>query len=213
MSSFSHRSVRISFPFLFSQERWVQYRGMLQKCQAGGRDLDTGWDCRDHFMDISSDLSDNENITQHLNSASIPVDFSKGCSRTRDIFFYCIFIPCQNLTATLPTMQLNHRQFTRFFGCVELKAANVALSLKQIRGLVSSLLSTLDFFFFYDFFKLVVFRPNQRWLKWPHLRTFVRFHAAPSGATKCLIHVYSHAIVLPKTFKQTSMCKIHGVLL
>lgn len=52
------------------------------------------------------------------------------------------------------------------------------------------------------------------WLtnKWHHLRQFIRFHSAPSGATNGLINVFHIYIivVLPSACKQTLMCKIGG---
>ncbi len=90
-----------------------------------------------------------------------------------------ILLPRQNLPPTLPTMQLNHQQFSQRLGPV------LPISLKHrrgagYRGLVSSLLSNAAPPDFSDF---VVCSPDWRWLNWHHLRQCIRHHTAPSGAT------------------------------
>lgn len=52
-----------------------------------------------------------------------------------------------------------------------------------------------------NFSKLVIYRPNRRWLKWHHLSQFIRLRAAPSGATKGFIILFFCAGVLPKHLK------------
>lgn len=54
-----------------------------------------------------------------------------GAEPERSSFFFSfqwLFLPCQNLPPTLPTVQLDCWQFKRRFGCVMLAAANVASS-------------------------------------------------------------------------------------
>ncbi len=36
----------------------------------------------------------------------------------------------------------------------------------------------------------LVFSPNQRWLKWHHMRPFFRLYSAPSKATQCFIQLF-----------------------
>ncbi len=59
-------------------------------------------------------------------------------------------------------------------------------------------------------FKLV-FIPNQHWLKWHHLRTFIRLHTAPFGDTKDFIQLFFTYAVLPNSWKQTLMLKAGGI--
>ncbi len=51
-----------------------------------------------------------------------------------EIFLIPCVLPCQNLTPTLPTMQLNRRQFGQRFVRVMLVAGNVASSRDKERA-------------------------------------------------------------------------------
>lgn len=64
----------------------------------------------------------------------------------------------------------------------------------------------------YFIFKLVVFIPNCRWLKWHHLRQLIRFFLAPSGVTKGFIDV-TCAVVLANTLRKISRVPLSGVLI
>lgn len=108
----------------------------------------------------------------------------------------------------LPTMQIDHLQFSRKFRCVMLVVSGGSISLVPLvssrdeeqatEGLVSSLLSQN-----YFLFKLVVFDPNRHWLKWHYVRQFIQFHAASSAATKgfieCIQLIFTSTLQVLKT--------------
>ncbi len=115
--------------------------------------------------------------------------------------FLFFLLPCQNLVPTINATRLPAAL------CWKRLMHPAAGSLKQrwgvgYRGLVSLFLSNSppsDFFIF----KPVVFNPNQRWLKWHHLRQISRLHTCN--------FFFIQSVVLPEISKQTLMCEIDGV--
>ncbi len=133
-------------------------------------------------------------VAMHLHHCwpykTIKMQQCKQCSTIR----YCLALysipPCDNLMLPLPTMQLGCHQLSCWFGCLTLVAAYVALSCWGVyRGLVSSLPLTpvTNFLSFSSF----IFSPNWCCLEGHNMRQFIRFHAAPFGATKALYVVFN----------------------
>ena len=55
---------------------------------------------------------------------------------------------------------------------------------------------------------------NAMWPEWHHCMHFIRLHAASSGATNGIITLFfTYAVVFPRTFKHTLVCRIAVAIL
>ena len=116
---------------------------------------------------------------------------------------------CQNLAPTLPRIQLIRQQFeiVGWCTCIPEPLACSCDVQQANRGLVPQLffISTPPPICF--LFKLVVFSPNRRWLKWHHLRQFITTQF-PLETFKALNDIFvTHVVVLYNIWKHTLMCK------
>lgn len=90
----------------------------------------------------------------------------------------------------VPTMQFDSQQSGQRFRCVILAVNNVASSrdMKRATEVWRAHSSLTSHFQICSSFKLVVFSQRWCWLRWHHLRTFIRLHTAPSGNTEGFIY-------------------------
>lgn len=61
-------------------------------------------------------------------------------------------------------------------------------------------------------FSHVVFSPRWGYVKWHHLRPFLRLSQLPLEPWKALCNTFTCEVVLPKACKQTLMCKVTSAL-